>query len=317
MATPAPAPPSPATPSPAARPAGAQRRVPAYALYGEGAARPLPEPVHGESIAARSRLHDWEIRPHRHEALFQILWLHEGEAQAWLDGRSVGLQGPAVVTVPSLSAHGFRFSPRVQGWVFTVAEPHLRSLLAPHPALAQALLRLQAGQADDGEPLAAAARRLCAELAGGSAFRHAAVDAAVLGLAVVAARVGAAAAPAEAGLPSRAMQHVRRLQALVEQRFREHPTQAALARQLGITPTQLNRASRQVLGHPALGVLHARLLLQAQRELACTDLSIQQIAFGLGFRDAAYFTRFFRRLAGLPPAAWRAAQRGVVAAPPG
>jgi len=55
--------------------------------------------------------------------------------------------------------------------------------------------------------------------------------------------------------------------------------------------------------------MHARLLLQAQRELTYSRLSVKQIAFELGFTDAAYFTRFFRRLAGCSPAQWRLAQR--------
>ncbi|MDE2147408.1 MAG: helix-turn-helix transcriptional regulator, partial [Burkholderiales bacterium] len=108
---------------------------------------------------------------------------------------------------------------------------------------------------------------------------------------------------------ARALAHVQRLRALVESQFRRQPSQAALAAQLGITPTQLNRACRALLGHPAQAVLHARLVLQAQRELAYTELGVKQIAFELGFSDAAYFTRFFRARVGLPPAAWRAAQR--------
>ena len=79
------------------------------------------------------------------------------------------------------------------------------------------------------------------------------------------------------------------------------------AAELGITPAQLNRACQQVLGHNALGVLHARLLLEAQRELAYTTMSVKQIAFGLGFADAAYFTRFFQRGTGRSPSVWREA----------
>ena len=66
-----------------------------------------------------------------------------------------------------------------------------------------------------------------------------------------------------------------------------------LAERIGITPTQLNRVCRQVLGHSALDVLHARLALEAQRDLAYTTMSVKQIGLDLGFDDAAYFTRFF------------------------
>lgn len=105
---------------------------------------------------------------------------------------------------------------------------------------------------------------------------------------------------------ARALAHVQRLRALVEARFRQQPGLAELAALLGITPTQLNRVCHQVLGHSALGVLHGRLVLEAQRDLAYTTLSIKQIGLDLGFADAAYFTRFFQRETGLTPSAWRA-----------
>ena len=77
---------------------------------------------------------------------------------------------------------------------------------------------------------------------------------------------------------------MQRFRAWVEQRFRSQPALAALAalaRELGITPTQLNRVCHQVLGHSALGVLHGRLVLEALRDLAYTALAIKQIADGL------------------------------------
>jgi AraC family transcriptional activator of pobA len=305
------------TPSapPSALPAAAGRarrpRLPAYALYGQAAPVALADRLHCESIAERSRLHGWEIRPHRHEALFQLLVIAQGAAEAWLDGEHLLLQGPALISVPALAAHGFRFAPDIQGHVFTVSEPHLATLLQPHPGLALALLQLRAEPLQAGAAsVRAAADALALEALGHAPWREAGIDAALLQLAVALARAlpmlqGETAAPA-----SRAVMHVQRLRALVEAQFRQQPSQAVLAAQLGITPTQLNRACRQVLGHPAQAVLHARLLRQAQRELAYTDLGVKQIAFELGFTDVAYFTRFFRRLCGHPPAAWRAAQRG-------
>jgi AraC family transcriptional activator of pobA len=68
----------------------------------------------------------------------------------------------------------------------------------------------------------------------------------------------------------------------------------------------LNRVCRRVLGHSALAVLHARICLEAQRELAYTTLSIKHVAYKLGFSDAGYFTRFFERKAGVTPSIWRA-----------
>ncbi len=294
------------------------QRLPAYTLYGETGLSGLPDRLHTESIAARSRDLNWAIRPHRHEALCQWLLLVRGQAVARLDGQALQLHGPAVVTVPAMAAHGFEFSTDVEGQVYTLPEPHLRALFAGHPGLAEQLLALRAWSLDAGSPSGAAvltaAEQLRSEAQGQGAWRAAALDAAVLRLAVALAR---ALPPADAAvaraLPERARAHVQRLQALVEAQYRQQPTQPALAAQLGLTSTQLNRACRQVLGHSALGVLHARLLLQARRELAYTALSVKQVALELGFADAAYFTRFFRRATGSTPSAWRQSAREAAA----
>ena len=337
---------------PSARAPQRPRRLPAYALYGE-ALHAMPLLAHWEPIAERSRLHGWEIRPHQHTSLCQLVVIHSGRAQVLLDGRQHSLRGPALITVPAWCAHGFVFAPSIKGDVFTVSERHLRALLQAHPGLGESVLRPQADplQGCGKRGVMAAAGLLRDEAAGtDTAWHHIALDAALLQLAVAVARArpkpglarGAGRSrgpsrdasvetgneaskesstdvctdasadpstqPATAPRP-RAMRHVQRLRALVEIQYRQHPTQTALAAALNISPTQLNRACQQMLGHPAQAVLHARLLLQAQRELAYTELPIKQIALELGFSDAAYFTRFFRRHAGLAPGAWRWAQR--------
>jgi AraC family transcriptional activator of pobA len=108
---------------------------------------------------------------------------------------------------------------------------------------------------------------------------------------------------------SRTLQHAQRFRTLLDRWFREERSIAFYAGQLGITPTQLNRVCREVLDTSALGALHARLVVEAKRDLAYTLLDIKQIALTLGFADAAYFTRFFTRQTGLSPSAFREAAR--------
>jgi AraC family transcriptional activator of pobA len=98
---------------------------------------------------------------------------------------------------------------------------------------------------------------------------------------------------------------VGRYTALVESRYRLQPRVLDLSAELGITSTQLNRLCRSTLGRPALGVLHDRLILEAQRQLAYTRQSVKRIALDLGFTDAGYFSRFFQRHCGLSPSDWR------------
>jgi AraC family transcriptional regulator, transcriptional activator of pobA len=283
--------------------------LPTYTLYGELDARPAADWLHWESIAERSSRHRWHIEAHRHATLFQILYIRRGRGEATIDAQVSTLRGPCLLTVPALVPHGFRFKPGIEGGVFTVLQAHIEQVLAAAPALPARVLqpRVLALRGDTLDAVDRAAAQLKAEYLGTLPWRALAIDAALCALLVALERATPRAEPQRAARGSRALMHLERYRTLVDRSFRSQPSLAALAAQLGITPTQLNRVCRQLTGRSALALLHARVMLEAQRDLAYTTLSIKQIALGLGFGDAGYFTRFFQRLSGRTPTQWRGA----------
>lgn len=281
--------------------------LPSYSLYGEQGRTLAVDWLHCESIAERSRPADWEIRPHQHELLFQLFWVERGSCRLSLDGRDSELHGPGVMLIPPLVVHGFHYQPDVQGQVVTVLVEHLAKLLAREPALKTRLLQQRVLPLDEAQALAigAAVQALRDEFSSALDWRSMGVDSALLRLLVGLGRCLPPALDAPSPQGARAMQHVQRYRALIEQRYRAQPPVSQAAAEIGITPTQLNRVCQQALGCSSIAVLHARLLLEAQRELAYTTMSLKQIAHGLGFADAAYFTRFYQRKTGLTPSEWR------------
>jgi AraC family transcriptional activator of pobA len=115
------------------------RTVPVFKLYGENPTWPTPDLLHCESISARSRLHDWEIREHRHADLGQLLYVQSGQATLNVEGRVTQVRKPSIQVVPPLSVHGFRFSTNIRGYVITVALPLIewlqQNLADAHPVL--------------------------------------------------------------------------------------------------------------------------------------------------------------------------------------
>ena len=56
---------------------------------------------------------------------------------------------------------------------------------------------------------------------------------------------------------------------------------------------------------PPIQLLHARILLEAKRQLVYTPLPIAEIAYRLGFTEPAYFSRFFSQRVGMSPRRYR------------
>ncbi len=48
-------------------------------------------------------------------------------------------------------------------------------------------------------------------------------------------------------------------------------------------------------------MISQRLVLEAKRELSFGALTVKEIAFKLGFNDASYFSRFFKKHTGQNP----------------
>ena len=115
--------------------------VPAFFLYGEPLRAPDARTVHVETIAARSRLHDWKIRAHRHRDLHQVLIVWRGPIEAQLDGAKAVLRGPAFVIVPPLTVHSFQFGKHTDGLVVSFAAPLAREMFRDSNALADILDR--------------------------------------------------------------------------------------------------------------------------------------------------------------------------------
>ncbi|MEU7340893.1 helix-turn-helix transcriptional regulator [Streptomyces sp. NPDC007074] len=101
----------------------------------------------------------------------------------------------------------------------------------------------------------------------------------------------------------------RRFQQAVERGYAHSHRVEDYARELGYSVRTLTRATRDAAGCGAKRFIDNRVLLEARRLLAHTDLSAGVIAERVGFPEATVFTKFFRKLSGETPTAFRSASR--------
>lgn len=114
---------------------------------------------------------------------------------------------------------------------------------------------------------------------------------------------------AQESLISPALQRFRRFQQLVEKNFTRWHQVADYASRLGYTEKTLARAVLASMGMSAKVFIAARIVLEAKRLLAHTDLSVVAIAEKLGFDEPTNFSKFFKRETECTPAEFRHRQK--------
>ncbi|WP_371228213.1 helix-turn-helix domain-containing protein [Pseudomonas sp. QE6] len=278
--------------------------VPVFRLYGETAAWPTPDLIHCESIASRSRLHDWEIRPHRHGDLVQLLYVQSGEAELEVEGQVMPVREASLQVTPALAVHGFRFAEDVRGWVLSMGLPLAEQLgrLLESTVLEQpACFSVGEGKRHLDALFESIDREYAEQVPGRDLMLQSLLNMLLVWL----SRRSQEQSRAEASQQDRGVEHVQAFARLLERDFREHRPIEHYAARLGISAAHLNALCRRLAGQSALQMIHQRLLLEAKRHLVYTTLTVQQVSDSLGFSEPAYFSRFFKRYAGVSPRAFR------------
>ena len=292
-----------------------RQNVPSFSLYGEqGVATRAAAPVHVEDIQSRSRKYLWQIGAHRHAELCQCILVTAGPASVVIEELRTKLDGPALVVIPAGAIHSFRFRADTQGYVLTVNFQHLTELAsAAHQAPIEELFSVP--RALDLTFNIALAHRasqmlecLCKEQRRPDAASPVGGWLACCVLYTVAEAVKHSSAPES--YSGTDLARLRRFRQLIENRYAQHWPIQRFARELGLSETSLNRLCRRLTGGTGFDLLQQRLALEARRRLIYAADSVSGIASALGFKDSAYFSRFFRRHSGVSPHEFRRQHRG-------
>ena len=114
-----------------------------------------------------------------------------------------------------------------------------------------------------------------------------------------------AEAPAPAAAPAPWLDRMARALDATAVTPRGAPDYAGLAEVAGVSERTLRRRFHAATGTSPHAYLLQRRTEEARRLLGETDLPVKAIAARLGYADVYFFSRQFRQLAGVPPAAYR------------
>lgn len=98
---------------------------------------------------------------------------------------------------------------------------------------------------------------------------------------------------------------LKNLKDAIEEHYRTRHSPADYGALLNISPKALNKLTKSHFNRTLRNLIAERIIIEAKRELYLTSKPVKAIAFGLGFADEFYFSRFFKSNASVSPQLYR------------
>lgn len=277
----------------------AENTIPAFGLYGER--DPFPDVIHFEDFSARAPVHGWRILPHRHSQMSQLFLVDSGWIDATTDGEERHITPDHFLYIPEHCVHDFVFRPGTSGGIFSFPISVVGSVAPDTHSILSALSKPLTG------PLCPRLRQMT------DLLRDMTLDATpfraqqVVGLAhSVLAKLAEAHQPLPEGASGRKSARLFELNDLITRHVADGWTASAYADALSISTGHLSRLCRHATGLGATAYIEEKVMQEACRLLAFTQLPISEVGYRLGFLDPSYFSKRFRNAQGQTPSDYRA-----------
>ena len=98
---------------------------------------------------------------------------------------------------------------------------------------------------------------------------------------------------------------IEELMSLLETHLVQYKKVSDYAGMLNLSTYQLNAITKDALGKTCSALIDEQIILESKRYLLSTANQVSQIAYHLGYDDASYFIRFFKKHTGYTPEAFR------------
>ena len=288
--------------------------VPHYFLYGETKPSNSLDYLFIASLEESLPKHNWEIHPHRHDNLYQLLIVEEGRVDVRIREMRSRENGQCILSIPPKEVHGFVHNPGVRGYIVTIVDSFLHGLFSEaerqkFPLIFNEPLIVNfdpdSKSSWDFEILV---RQIVREYRKPREGQACVLGAYLKVLFVTMARAQDIK-PISAKKHDPRIRYFENFQNLLEQHYLDHYSVDDYAERLGLTTGRLNRICQRYAGQNAMQIIHGRLVSEAKCKLIYIDSSMNEIAYDLGFKDPAYFSRFFAKHCGEPPGKYRARLR--------
>jgi AraC family transcriptional activator of pobA len=267
--------------------------------------------VRAEPFSAALATRSWSIRQ-KVERRAHLLLLQSDRGRASWQGTEIALASPTLLWLPGNVDAAVEVSAGAQGFLLSTDDDFLIKIVAGHAEALHLRRTTERVALISGEALPPAIDGIvqsCASVVaelrlpgfGGATL----ISSHLLLLCLQLCRLSAPQDDRDEAAARGGPALVGNFLQMVELHYRDGWPVARYADALGVTSDRLHAHCQREKSCGPRAIIHERLLREACTRLQQLDLPVEQIGYGLGFRDPAYFNRFFRKYRGASPGNYR------------
>ncbi|AWK40902.1 MULTISPECIES: 4-hydroxyphenylacetate catabolism regulatory protein HpaA [Photorhabdus] len=266
--------------------------------------------VHYQTFGRMAAFFGRNMQAHRHDGFFQLHFLITGHIELQLDAQHYSVQAPLFILTPPSVPHAFFTQDDSDGYVLTVRQDLILPLLESLYPANKDILDIPAiclSVVDKPEELAAF-NHYWALIARESSNNFIGREQSLTFLAQAIFTQLLRNIPLDDHPVNGVRGEIKlfqRFNQLIDNHYHHHLSVPEYAHKLDITESRLKDMCRRFTNRPPKRLIFDRQLREAKRLLLFSDCPVFEVAYQLGFKDPAYFARFFNRLVGCSPSYWR------------
>jgi AraC family transcriptional regulator, 4-hydroxyphenylacetate 3-monooxygenase operon regulatory protein len=271
-------------------------------------------PIHYDALDNLASFFGRDMPVHRHAQCLQVHYIEEGAINFHIDDQLYQVQGPALFLTPPAVPHSFQTEDRAAGHVLTVHQSVVWKLMQGDLEIEQQLdLRsgtcitaqgLSQQQNSQWHKIEQTFANLSEEWSAGHTAKSLMLENLTCFLIIQIARLSARKA-ASSAVTNDDLRIFHQFSDQIELHFRDQWLLPEYTNAIGVSESRLNQICNNISNNSPKKIITERVLREVKRLLTFSGKSVNEICYELGFKDPAYFSRFFKNQTGVSPLGYR------------
>ncbi len=248
------------------------------------------------------------VQPHLHNNQFQIFLLIEGSTLLLYKNEKISVTGPSIITIPKNTEHGFEHQGEQKGWIISLSDDVLEYMIKREADVISSLETFRVIEVNKDQYSSVIHQTMlnCIdEYNSDRTGRLLMLEYLVGQIIVQLSRLPDNQQINIFSNDNSSTIYFRRFTHLVRTSGTYKKTIEQYADDLNITTGHLSRICKTVAEKSPKEIIMDVFITEAQLQLADIEKCVNEICYSLGFEDPSYFTRVFKRKAGVSPSEFR------------